>query len=141
MNTLPLVSFVDAGPLVFLSGQVASDDQGIVSGDTASQTRRCLERLEHVMRDAGLSLSHLVECTVWLSHQADVTAFIEAYAAYFGSHKPACSTMISRLAVVGALVEIDAVARREALTWIRSFNASSRKRPPAGGTTPRLNSG
>jgi 2-iminobutanoate/2-iminopropanoate deaminase len=141
MSTPPFTTFVDAGPLVFLSGQLASDDREIVSGDTAAQTRRCLERVELVLRDAGLPLSQLVECTIWLSHEADVAAFSEAYAAYFGSQGPAHSTMFSRLAVAGALVEIDAIACREALTWTRSPTLPVRKRSAGGRATSRLKEG
>jgi 2-iminobutanoate/2-iminopropanoate deaminase len=107
-----LAPFVDTGSLVFLSGQIAFDARGVVSGDVAAQTRRCLERLEGVLHDAGLSLSQVVKCTIWLRHEHDFAAFNEAYANYFGTHKPARSTVISGLALPDALVEIEAIASR-----------------------------
>lgn len=111
--TVPhLAPYVDAGPLVFLSGQIAFDEHGDVSGDVAVQTQRCLERMECVLRDAGLTSSHVVKCTIWLRHQADFAAFNAAYAAYFGAHAPARSTVISGLAIPAALVEIEAIASR-----------------------------
>ncbi|QEE24938.1 RidA family protein [Rhodanobacter glycinis] len=134
MNTSTLPTIVDAGLLVFLAGQVAFDDQGIVRGDTAAQTRLCLECMEHALRETGLSSSQLVECTIWLCHQADVAAFDDTYAAYFGSRKPACTILIGRLTVAGALVEIDAVARRaaggmdlESLTHCPYMQATARR--------------
>jgi 2-iminobutanoate/2-iminopropanoate deaminase len=114
MTAPHLAAYVDAGSLVFLSGQIAFDEHGVVSGDVTAQTHRCLERMELVLRDAGLTSSQVVKCTIWLRHQADFAAFNAAYAAYFGTHKPARSTVISGLAVAGALVEIEAIASRGA---------------------------
>jgi 2-iminobutanoate/2-iminopropanoate deaminase len=108
-----LTSYVDAGPLVFLSGQIAFDEHGNVTGDVGAQTRRCLERLEHVLDQAGLSPKQIVKCTIWLRHESDFAAFNEAYAACFGAQKPARSTVISGLAIAEALVEIEAIASRE----------------------------
>jgi len=112
MTAPHLAPYVDAGPLVFLSGQIAFDEHGHVSGDIAVQTQRCLERVERVLRDAGLISSQVVKCTIWLRHEADFAAFNAAYAAYFGAHMPARSTVISGLAIPAALVEIEAIASR-----------------------------
>jgi 2-iminobutanoate/2-iminopropanoate deaminase len=109
-----LSPFVDTGSLVFLSGQIAFDQDGAITGDAATQTRRCLERVESVLRDAGLTLSQVVKCTIWLRHESDFSAFNDAYARYFGAHKPARSTVISGLALPDALVEIEAIAVRGA---------------------------
>jgi len=107
-----LSPFVDAGSLVFLSGQIAFDEHGAITGDAATQTHRCLQRLERVLRDAGLALPDVVKCTIWLRHESDFSAFNDAYAGYFGAHKPARSTVISGLALPDALVEIEAIACR-----------------------------
>jgi 2-iminobutanoate/2-iminopropanoate deaminase len=113
MTSPHLAPFVDTGSLVFLSGQLAFDEHGAIKGDAAIQTRRCLERVESVLRDAGLSLSDVVKCTIWLRHEGDFAAFNDAYASYFGAHKPARSTVISGLALPDALVEIEAIAHRK----------------------------
>lgn len=112
MTAPHLTPYVDAGPLVFLSGQIAFDEHGEVSGDITAQTQRCLERMERVLRDAGLTSSEVVKCTVWLRHDTDFAAFNAAYAAYFGAHAPARSTVVSGLAITAALVEIEAIASR-----------------------------
>jgi 2-iminobutanoate/2-iminopropanoate deaminase len=109
-----LSPFVDTGSLVFLSGQIAFDQDGAITGDAATQTRRCLERLEGVLHEAALTLSHVVKCTIWLRHESDFAAFNDAYASYFGAHKPARSTVISGLALPEALIEIEAIAQRGA---------------------------
>jgi 2-iminobutanoate/2-iminopropanoate deaminase len=112
MTAPHLSPFVDTGSLVFLSGQLAFDESGAIEGDATVQAHRCLERLESVLRDAGLALADVVKCTIWLRHQSDFTAFNDAYASYFGAHKPARSTVISGLALPDALVEIEAIASR-----------------------------
>jgi 2-iminobutanoate/2-iminopropanoate deaminase len=111
--TLPhLAPFVDAGPLVFLSGQIAFDAHGVIRGDVAEQTQCCLERMQRVLHDAGLSKTQVVKCTIWLRHESDFAAFNQVYADYFGEHRPARSTVISGLALPEALVEIEAIASR-----------------------------
>lgn len=107
-----LAPYVDTGSLVFLSGQIAFDDDGAIRGDVTAQTTRCLQRLEQVLRELQLSPTDIVKCTIWLRHQSDFAAFNTAYAAYFGNHKPARSTVISGLALDDALVEIEAIAHR-----------------------------
>lgn len=136
-----LASCVDAGSLVFLSGQIAFDDSGSVTGDIAAQTHCCLERMERVLRDAGLSLSQVVKCTIWLRNEAEFAAFNAAYAAFFGAHKPARSTVISGLAIPSALVEIEAIASREIRTAIRSPTTSSRATSAATGPSSRSGNG
>ena len=67
MTAPHLTPYVDAGPLVFLSGRIAFDEHGEVGGDITVQTQRCLERMERVLRDAGLTPSEVAKCTVWFA--------------------------------------------------------------------------
>jgi 2-iminobutanoate/2-iminopropanoate deaminase len=107
-----LAPCVDAGEFLFLSGQIAFDAAGKVGGDVTSQTTTCLERLEAVLREAGLDRTAIVKCNVWLTRSEDFERFNDAYAAFFATSKPARSTVISGLAIAEAKVEIDAIARR-----------------------------
>jgi 2-iminobutanoate/2-iminopropanoate deaminase len=102
-----------AGELLFLSGQLAFGADGRVSGDISAQTRVVLERLEAELGRNGLDRAHIVKANAWITDSALFAAYNEAYAAFFGAHRPARSTIVSALAVEGALVEIDAVARFE----------------------------
>lgn len=105
---------VSAGEWLFLSGQLAFGSDGRIDGDVELQTTRCLERLEAVLQENGLDRSAMAKITVWLTDRASFGAFNEAYAQFFGEQRPARSTVISGLAIEGALVEIDAVAVRTA---------------------------
>ncbi len=100
-----------AGDLLFLSGQLAFGADGRVSGDIMAQTLLVLERLESELARHGLDRMHVVKANTWITDRALFPSYNEAYASFFGDHKPARSTIVSALAVEGALVEIDAVAR------------------------------
>jgi 2-iminobutanoate/2-iminopropanoate deaminase len=99
-----------AGDLLFLSGQLAFGPDGQIEGDVTHQTALCLERLENVLHQHGLDRSAILKTSVWLTDRSAFAAFNEAYSAFFGEWRPARSTVISGLAIEGALVEIDAVA-------------------------------
>jgi 2-iminobutanoate/2-iminopropanoate deaminase len=105
---------VVAGDLLFLSGQLAFGPEGRIEGEVSVQTTHCLERLETVLLEHGLDRSAIVKVSVWLTERSAFTAFNDAYAAFFGEQRPARSTVISGLAIDGALVEIDAIALLQA---------------------------
>jgi len=106
--------YVVAGDLVFVSGQLGFGDNGALVGkDVESQTVRALENLEGVLRQVGLSRTDIVKTTCWICQQEDFARFNGAYAAFFGDHKPARSTVVSGLAAAGAVVEIEAIAYRK----------------------------
>ena len=103
--------YVVAGDLVFVSGQLGfGDDGALVGKDIEAQTERALHNLEAVLRQAGLARRDIVKATCWITNGEDFARFNAAYAAFFGDHKPARSTVVSGLAAPGAVVEIEAVA-------------------------------
>ena len=59
---------------------------------------------------AGSSLDRVVKATVFLKNMADFAAMNEVYAEYFGSSKPARSTVAVAELPRGVLIEIDLVA-------------------------------
>jgi 2-iminobutanoate/2-iminopropanoate deaminase len=110
-----LAPFVDAGDLVFLSGQMAFGADGKMSeAGVGGQTEQVLANVRSVLASANLTLADVVKSTVWLTRAEDFPAFNEAYAKIFDFVRPARSTVISALAHPQALVEIEVVARRPA---------------------------
>lgn len=102
-----------AGEFVFVSGQLAFDAAGaIVPGGVEAQTRQVLANVATVLTSAGLGLGDLVKTTVFITRAQDFPAFNQTYAAVLGEHRPARSTVVTGLAVQGAVLEIEAVARR-----------------------------
>jgi 2-iminobutanoate/2-iminopropanoate deaminase len=108
-----LSSFTEAGPLIYLSGQLAFDRNGRISeSGVAEQTTQVLENIESVLAELGLNRRNVVKTTVWLKPRVDFVAFNERYATFFGPHCPARSTVYGDLMLPAALVEIEAIAVR-----------------------------
>lgn len=113
----PFSHATEAGGWVFLTGQMPTDpaapDAPLPEG-VAAQTRRVMENLKIVLEGLGLGLEHVVQCRCYLAaFERDYAAFNAAYAAFFPSDRlPARTTIGVTALAVGALVEIDMVARR-----------------------------
>lgn len=99
---------------IYTAGQIALDPatMEIVRGGIKEQTERVMENLKQVLQAAGSDLSKVVKTTVFLVDMADFTAMNEVYAAAFGSHKPARSTVAVSGLPRAVRVEIEVVATR-----------------------------
>lgn len=104
---------VRAGDLLFVSGVVPTDAAGNVVGgdDVAAQARRVFENIRLVLERAGTGFEHVVKVTVYLTDVNDRTLINPVRQEFFGVTRPASTLIeISRLAIPGAKLEIDAVA-------------------------------
>jgi reactive intermediate/imine deaminase len=107
---LPFSPAVQAGPFVFVSGQVAMGDKGeIVPGGIEAQTRQTLKNVENALALAGCTLKDVVKATVWLDDARDFWTFNRVYAEFFSETKPARSTTQATL-MIDAKVEIEVIA-------------------------------
>jgi len=108
----PYAQAVRVGNLLFTAGQIPLDPatMKLVEGDIAVQTGRVLANLEAILRGAGVTLAHVVKTTVFLADIRDFAAMNEVYAARFGAHRPARSTVQVAALPAGARIEIDLVA-------------------------------
>lgn len=113
----PFSHAVEADGWVLLTGQMPTDpaapDAPLPEGVEA-QTLRVLENLEIVLKGIGLDRSHILQCRCYLTRfERDYAAFNATYAAFFEAGRlPARTTVGVTALAVGALVEIDCVARR-----------------------------
>ncbi|MGC9420649.1 MAG: RidA family protein [Rhodovulum sp.] len=113
----PFSHAVEADGWVMLTGQMPTDpdapDAPLPQGIEA-QTRRVMDNLELVLKGVGLDLSHVVQCRCYLTaFERDYACFNETYASYFPEdRRPARTTIGVTALAVGALVEIDCLARR-----------------------------
>ena len=108
----PYSQAIQAGNLLFLSGQIAIDPATgeLVTGDIADKTRRVMENIKAVLESQGLSMEDVVKATVFLKNINDFGRFNEVYATYFRSAPPARSTVeVSRMAK-DADIEIEMIA-------------------------------
>jgi 2-iminobutanoate/2-iminopropanoate deaminase len=110
----PYSQAVMAGNELFCSGQVALDPASgeLAGGDVAAQTHQALRNLGAVLEAAGMNYEHVVKTTVFLVDMNDFGAVNDVYATYFGTAKPARSTVAVAALPRGARVEIDLIARR-----------------------------
>jgi enamine deaminase RidA (YjgF/YER057c/UK114 family) len=102
--------------LVFVSGQVATDDGGNVIGrdDAAAQAGVVFQRIAQVLAAADAGLSDIVQLTIYLADVARDFAAVSGVRNRVLPSPPPSSTLVevSRLAEDGCLVEISAIASR-----------------------------
>ena len=102
---------------VFLTGQMPTDpedqDAPIPAGVEA-QTRRVMDNLILVLEGIGLGLQHVVSARAFLTHfERDYAAMNEVYRSYFPPDRLPARTCVGVTGLaIGALVEIDVIARR-----------------------------
>jgi 2-iminobutanoate/2-iminopropanoate deaminase len=111
----PYSQAVRVGNLLFTSGQIPLDPAtgSLVPGGIREQTKRVLDNLAAVLKEAGLDMDNVVKTTVFLKNMADFAAMNEVYAQYFapeGVVPPARSTVEVARLPKDALVEIDVIA-------------------------------
>ncbi len=114
----PYSQAIRAGDMVFVSGQLPLDPGGAIvgPGDIKAQTRRVLDNIASILREAGSSLDEVVKTTVFLTSLDDFSGMNEIYASVFKSPYPARSTVeIGRLPG-GMLLEIECIALAERKT-------------------------
>ena len=110
----PYSPAIEAGGMLFLSGQTPFDAEGNVVGDTvADQTRQALSNLQHLLTAAALTSHAVVKTTIFLTEMDDFPAMNEVYAEFFEKPWPARSTVAVAGLPKGVKVEIDAVAMME----------------------------
>jgi len=100
---------------LWTAGQVALDPAtGKLSGDdAATQADRALTNLAAILEAADSGLEHVVRTTVYLQSMDDFAAVNVVYARYFKEPFPARACVEVAGLPLGALVEIDAIARVE----------------------------
>ena len=104
---------VRAGNTIYVSGQgaIAEDGTLVGRGDVVAQTRKVLDNMTLALAAAGATLDDVVKVTVYLANVDDRPKVNEVRKAYFKDNKPASTLIeISRFAIEGMLIEIEAVA-------------------------------
>ena len=109
----PYSQGVDAGGIVFCSGQVGSDPAtGNLEDGIALQTRKALSNVREVLRAAGLDLENVTKTSVFMTDLSQFAQMNEEYSRHFKAPFPARTTVQVAALPRGALVEIDAIAKK-----------------------------
>jgi 2-iminobutanoate/2-iminopropanoate deaminase len=108
----PYAQGIVANGLLFTAGQIPIDPATatLVTGDITAQTHRVFDNLEAILAGAGATLANVVKTTVFLKDMGDFAKMNEVYAARFGAHRPARSTVQVAALPAGASLEVELVA-------------------------------
>jgi len=110
----PYSPFVRAGDFIIVSGQGGMRDGAIVEGGVAAQTTQTMANIVERLADGGAELTDVVKTLCFLTDMATFAEFNEAYAAAFGDHRPARSTVEVSALPGGMAVEVEAWAYKQA---------------------------
>jgi len=113
----PFSHAVEVDGWVTLTGQMPtdpSDPDAELPDGVVAQTHRVMANLAIVLSELGLGWPDVVQCRAYLTEfERDYAAFNDTYRSYFAPDRlPARTTVGVTALAVGALVEIDCVARR-----------------------------
>jgi len=97
----PYSQAVKAGNTVYVSGQIPLDAGGqlVGEGDVAAQTHQVLRNLTAVLAAAGMALTDVVKCSIFVKDLGNFATINQIYGTYFGeTAAPARETVeVSRL--------------------------------------------
>jgi 2-iminobutanoate/2-iminopropanoate deaminase len=109
---LPFSPAVRAGGMIYLSGQIGNLPGTLeLPEGVEAQARQAMENIRTVLEAARASLYDVVKCTVFLDNTEDYWAFNQVYAQYWDGAPPARSAFAASGLALGALPEIECLAR------------------------------
>jgi len=111
----PYSHAVSAGELVFVSGQTPIDPATgkLAIGGIADQTRQVFKNLGTVLDAAGIGFEHVVKATVFITDMANFAEMNGVYQDQFSAPYPARSTIGVKELPLGALIEIELIAKKD----------------------------
>lgn len=97
---------------VYSSGQLplVPETGELISDDIKKATRQSLENVKAIIEEGGSSVEKIVKVNIFLDNVEDFADVNEAYAEFFGDHKPARSCVEVGKLPKGGLLEIEAIA-------------------------------
>jgi 2-iminobutanoate/2-iminopropanoate deaminase len=110
----PYSPAVWSGDVLYCSGQTPIDPATgkLVEGGIGEQAQQAFNNLEAVLQDAGLSMDHVVKVTVYLTSMDNFASMNAVYQTRFNAPYPARTTVAVAELPLGALVEIELIARK-----------------------------
>lgn len=108
----PYSHAVLAGNTLYISGQIALDAQSgnLVNDTIEAETHQVMKNLQAILETAGMGLSDVAKCTIFVKDLNNFAKINEIYGSYFTQNPPARETVeVSRLPK-DVNVEISAIA-------------------------------
>jgi len=107
----PYSQAIEANGLIYTSGQIALMPDGRMEDrDVEHQTHQVMKNLFYVLEAANAHFNDVIKTTIYLADMNDFDTVNKVYAHYFGTHKPARSTIAVKTLPKNALVEIECIA-------------------------------
>ena len=107
---LPFHPAVRAGDFIFVSGQVAKDENGnMCVGNIEEETRWTIESIKRILVLEGADLADVVKVTVYLEDARNFGRYNKVFSEYFPDGRLARTTVEAR-AAIECKIEMDAVA-------------------------------
>ncbi|MDP1726458.1 MAG: Rid family detoxifying hydrolase [Bacteroidota bacterium] len=97
---------------LYISGQVAKDALSglMVQDDIKKETRKVMENLEAILKEAGMDFTNVVKTTIYCVDLANFAAINEIYGSFFSGNFPARETVQVVKLPLNANVEISVIA-------------------------------
>lgn len=113
----PYSHAVEAGPFVFVTGQLATDpddDSLPIPPGIEAQTRNVMDNLARVLRGCGMTFANVVFVRIYLTDfKRNYAAMNAVFSSYFdSSRRPGRTTVGVTDLARGGIVEIDLIAFR-----------------------------
>ena len=107
---LPFHPAVRAGDYIFVSGQVAKDQNGnMICGSIEEETAGTIESIKRILAEEGASLADVVRVTTYLEDTRDFGRYNKVFAEHFKDAVLARTTVEAR-AVISTKIEMEAIA-------------------------------
>lgn len=117
LTTNPAAGFADAvttsgaGRTIYVSGNVGFGSEGkVVEGGMGPEAAATFDNIERVLEQAGASFSDIVKINAFITNLDEYPAYAAVREERFGDKLPASATVQVAGLLVGAHIEIDAVA-------------------------------
>jgi 2-iminobutanoate/2-iminopropanoate deaminase len=117
LTTNPASGFSDAvtisgpGRVIHVSGNVGFGDDGkVVAGGMEAEARATFANIERTLKASGAEMSHIVKINAFITNLDEYAGYAKARSEVFGDGLPASATVQVAGLLVGAQIEIDAVA-------------------------------
>jgi enamine deaminase RidA (YjgF/YER057c/UK114 family) len=97
--------------LLFISGEVGRDASGaIVSGGFEAEARQCFANIRVTLERGGATFRDVVRITAYVKDLAEYPVYAKVRSEIFGDDWPASATVGVNDLLLGAKLEVDAIA-------------------------------
>lgn len=109
---VPLSQGIKVGDFIFTSGMLGMDPATgqLAAGGMEAETRQVCENLKAVLEAGGSSLEDVHKVVIYIVDLAEMLPMNKVFSEYFPNDPPARTTFQAAGLVMGARVEIEAIA-------------------------------